>query len=88
MAADGLTVQLSVDHALMSEAIDKVQQVLHVGFFAYIRRLGVMRCGVCGKRRVCYAIEVTGATAGLTPDRSQAAQLIGTAKCAEHSGIR
>jgi hypothetical protein len=83
----GPDVQITVDATQALAKLDEVQQVLHVGFFAYIRRLGVRHCGVCGKRRVCYAIEVTGTTAGFVPSDQQA-QLVGTPKCAQHSGIR
>lgn len=71
----------------MAAKIDEIGQVLHVGFYAYIKRLGVKHCGVCGKRRVCYAIEVTGTTAGLAPS-TQEVQLVGVPKCSQHSGIR
>jgi predicted metal-binding protein len=76
-----ITVQITADSTLAMRALDEVQQVLHVGFFAYIRRLGVTRCGTCGKRRVCYAIEVT-----VVP--GETSQIVGHVKCAEHSGIR
>lgn len=77
------SIQLTVDHVPFSKAVDEAEQVLSVGFVARITRLGVRHCAVCGKRRVCYAIEVSAYASSGAP-----AQLVGGLKCAQHAGIR
>jgi hypothetical protein len=76
-------IQITVDATAALRALDEAGQVLSVGFVCRIRRMGLMRCGICGKRRICYAIEVAGFGHEGAP-----AQIVGNPKCAQHAGIR
>jgi hypothetical protein len=80
-----VAIQMTIDHASFSQALDEAGQALAVGFVARIERLDnpVRRCSYCGKRRICFAIRILAI--GNTGDPGQ---IIGAPKCAEHAGIR